>query len=102
MRTILEGLEGCESILDGILVHDQGTAQHDQRLRRVLQRLFQHNATVRRDKCIFGVSVVEFNGHRISASGLQPLISNVDAILQITVPVEPKQKINLCRRRFTI
>ena len=34
---------------------------------------------------------MEFNGHRVSASGLQPLSSNVDAILRIPVPVEPKQ-----------
>jgi len=70
-----------------ILVGGRGAAQHDQQLRRVLERLVQHNATVRQDKCIF---VVEFNGHRICASGLQPLISNVDAILRIPVPVEPK------------
>ena len=91
IRTILEGLDGCESILDDILVHGQGTVQHDQRLRRVLERLVQHNATVRQDKCVIGVSVVEFNGHRISASELQPLSSNVDAILRIPVPVDPKQ-----------
>ncbi len=91
IRTILKGLDGCESILDDILVHGRGTAQHDQRLRLVLERLTQHNATVRKDKCIIGASAVEFNGHRISAVGLQPLSSNVDAILRIPVPVEPKQ-----------
>ena len=72
-------------------MHGRGIAQHDQRLRRVMERLVQHNATVRQDECVIGASVVEFNGHRISASGLQPLSSNVDAILRIPVPVEPRQ-----------
>ena len=95
IRKILEGLAGCVNILDDILVHGNGTVQHDQRLRRVLDRLSHYNATVRVDKCAIGQSEVDFNGHRISAAGVQPLASNVEAILNMPVPVDPR-----CLSRF--
>ena len=91
IRTILHGLDGCVSILDDILVYGRSMAEHDERLRRVLDRLVLHNATVRRDKCIIGAAEVEFNGHHVSGTGVKPLLSNVAAILNIPVPVDARQ-----------
>ena len=91
VRKILEGLDGCESILDNILVHAPTMDEHDRRLRLVLQRLSDHNATIRRDKCILGASSVEFNGHTISAAGCLPLSSNVDAIQRFLAPENQQQ-----------
>lgn len=68
-------------------------AEHDQNLKRVLQRLSEANATVRQDKCIIGQPMVEFNGHRISAQGILPLKSNIDAVLRMTPPTDQKQLI---------
>jgi len=62
--------------------------EHDGRLRRVMDRLVQYNATVNRGKCFIGVPEVEFNGHRVSGAGVKPLSSNVAAILNIPVPVD--------------
>ena len=91
IRKILHGLDGCTNILDDILVYGRTVAEHDERLRRVLDRLVKYNATVRRDKCVIGAAEVDFNGHHISASGTQPLQSNVEAIQKIPVPVDQKQ-----------
>jgi hypothetical protein len=91
IRKVLEGLDGCVSILDDILVYGRSMAEHDERLRRVLDRLVKYNATVNRDKCVIGVPEVEFNGHRVSGTGVKPLSSNVAAILSIPVPVDARQ-----------
>ena len=63
IRKILEGLDGCVSILDDILVYGRSKAEHDERLRRMLDRLVQYNATINRGKCFISVPEVEFNGH---------------------------------------
>lgn len=91
IQKIIEGLDGCVNILDDILLYARSMAEHDERLRRLLERLSKYNATVRKDKCIIGASEVDFNGHRISASGILPLSSNVDAIQRIPVPEDPRQ-----------
>jgi hypothetical protein len=91
IRRILDGLEGCVSILDDILIYGRTIAEHDERLRRMLDQLVKDNATVRHDKCVIGVPEVDFNGHRLSAAGIRPLTSNVEAIQVIPVPINAKQ-----------
>lgn len=101
IREILEGLPGCTSILDDILVYGKSMAEHDRHLRGVLSRLAKYNATVRVDKCVIGKSEVEFNGHVVSAAGLRPLQSNVDSILRIPVPVNQRQLLRfLCTASY--
>jgi RNase H-like domain found in reverse transcriptase/Integrase zinc binding domain/Integrase core domain/Reverse transcriptase (RNA-dependent DNA polymerase) len=88
---ILAGLPGCASILDDIIIFGKDVADHDANLRRVLAALAKANATVRVDKCVIGQPSVEFNGHKITAQGIKPLQSNVDAILRMPVPKDQKQ-----------
>ena len=85
VATMLDGLSGCVNILDDILVYGKDMADHDVNLRHVLQRLVKHNATIRLDKCAIGKPEVDFNGHVLSAEGIRPLQSNVEA-LQRTPP----------------
>lgn len=91
IRRILEGLPGCANILDDVLVFGRGTAEHDSRLRGVLDRLVKYGATLRADKCVLGQPEVEFNGHRVSADGVKPLQSNVSALERIPPPSNQRQ-----------
>ena len=91
IRKLLDGLSGCTNILDDILVYGRDMAEHDNRLRRVLQRLAKYNATVRVDKCVLAKPEVNFNGHRVSTAGVRPLQFNVDAIVQMPVPADQRQ-----------
>jgi hypothetical protein len=91
IRKILHDLPGCTNILDDILIYGRSMEEHDENLRRVLQRLEHYNATVRADKCVIGASEVDFNGHSISAAGIRPLQSNVDAILRMPTPKDHRQ-----------
>jgi cleavage and polyadenylation specificity factor subunit 1 len=40
------------------------------------------------DKSQFGATSLDFLGHRVSASGLQPLISHVQAIKEVPRPLD--------------
>jgi hypothetical protein len=91
IRQILSDLPGCASLLDDILIYGKDMADHDQKLRAVLGKLLEYNATVRRDKCVIGQPEVEFNGHIISAAGIRPLKSNVEAILRIPTPKDQRE-----------
>jgi hypothetical protein len=72
--------------MDDIVVHGPDRPTHDQRLNEVFKRLHHHNLTVNAEKCTFAASEVPFVGHRISASGISPLSSNVEAIQRLTEP----------------
>jgi hypothetical protein len=101
IKKILEGLDGATNILDDILVYGQGIADHDRKLRAVLSRLAQYNATVRVDKCLIGKAEVDFNGYRVSAAGCRPLQSNVEAILKMPAPSEKRQLVRfLCTTAY--
>ena len=74
-----------------IVIFGRNMQEHDCRLQAVLARLVKYGATVRVDKCELGQSAVDFNGHRLSADGLQPLQSNVEALMRIPSPTNHRQ-----------
>ena len=91
IQHIIQDIPGSLNLLDDILVHGRTVAEHDERLRTVLQRLADHDCTVNSTKCVIGAPELNFNGHRISAAGVQPLTSHVDAILSMPEPRNRKE-----------
>ena len=69
MFTTLADLKGVICHMDDILVHGATQAEHDQRVRAVLQRLQTAGLTLN-DKCEFSKTTVKFLGHMIDATGL--------------------------------
>jgi hypothetical protein len=90
VRLITE-LPGCVNILDDLLIWGRDMAEHDARLRNVLDRLAKYGATLRVEKCVLGQPEVDFNGHRVSANGVRPLQSNVAALKRIPPPTNQRQ-----------
>ena len=80
LKDITRGLDGCVNLLDNILVHAKDRAEHDKRLRAVLQRLSDHRATVNADKSVLEADVVDFDGLRFSANGISPIDSHTTVI----------------------
>ena len=78
-------------MLDDIIVCGRNKAEHDKNLEMVLSRLSEFNATINIDKCLFGADQVDFVGHTISKDGVQPLQSNIDALLRIPPPTNTKE-----------
>jgi len=70
MNKILEGVDGVIIHMDDILVCGRDTAQHDARLKKVLDRIKAAGMTLNKAKCRFGVKSVEFLGHVIDENGI--------------------------------
>ena len=86
VKNITKGLDDCVNLLDAILVHGKDRAEHDKRLRAVLQRFSDYLATVNADKSILGANAVDFDGLRFSANGVSPIDSHIAAIRDMKPP----------------
>jgi hypothetical protein len=73
-------LEGVETDVDDILVWGTTTEEHDQRLKKTLQRCEEINLTLNQSKFEFGTTEVVYIGHTLTAQGVKPDESKVDAI----------------------
>ena len=86
VKDITKGLDSCVNLLDDILVHGKDRAEHDKRLRAVLQRLSDHRARVNADKSVLGTDAVDFDGLRFSANGVSPIDSHTAAMRDMKPP----------------
>ena len=73
-------IKEVETFIDDILIHALTEEQHDDRLRRVLDRCLEVGLKMNREKCNIKCTEVKYLGHIISAEGLQPDPTKVDVI----------------------
>ncbi|KAJ8381193.1 hypothetical protein SKAU_G00019710 [Synaphobranchus kaupii] len=90
MEQIVEGLEGVRVYVDDLVVWGSTQEEHDTRLEKTLQRIQQYGLKLNRDKCRFGVSEITFLGDKISAEGVQPDKTKVQAIHDMEKPKDKK------------
>lgn len=90
MDTVCQGLDFIFIYLDDILVASHNGHEHRQHLRMLFERLRQHGLVVNVAKCKFGLSEIEFLGHRISRHGAIPLPEKVQAITDFPQPTTVK------------
>ncbi|XP_064482878.1 uncharacterized protein LOC135395716 [Ornithodoros turicata] len=79
-QTISSHIGGVVPYFDDILIQAANQDELATRLREVLRRLARAGLRARKDKCLFGVSSVEFLGYRVDANGIHPADSKVTAI----------------------
>ena len=91
---ILRCIEGCANSQDDIIVWGATKKEHDQRLRSCLTRIRQSGLKLNQSKCIFTLKSLTFLGHIISADGVKPDPTKVNAIKDMPIP---KSKIDLQR-----
>ena len=72
--------------MNDILVVGENESQHDERLMAVLQKLNKAGLKLKREKCEFNKSHVEYLGDVISSRGIQPSESKVAAIRDAPPP----------------
>ena len=77
--------------LDDIVVYTLDPETHNKRLQAVAQALLENNLTLNGEKCCFVAPAIDFVGFGLSARGIAPLQSNVDAIHKIPEPTSPSQ-----------
>ena len=83
---VLEGCPNTRNIADDILIHGATKEEHDKSLESTLFRLQEKNLTVNPDKCLFGVTELDYYGFHISALGVSPDKNRVQAIKQMQPP----------------
>ena len=86
MESLLKDLPYVSIYLDDILVTGRTQAEHLRNLDEVLTRLNEAGMRLKKDKCVFMMSAVEYLGHRITKDGLQPTESKVEAITKAPTP----------------
>lgn len=85
---MLAGIQGWAIYLDFVVVH-RPTAKI--RLKIVFAALAKHKLSLSAGKCVFSLPAIEFVGFGLTASGITPLQSNVDAIQAIPKPSSATQ-----------
>ena len=70
----------CVAYLDDILIYSKNAADHEDDVRKVLDRLRQHRLFVKQSKCAFSTKEVEFLGFIVSTAGIKMDASRVRAI----------------------
>ena len=86
MDTVLQSIPEIICYIDDILVSGKDEAAHLQSLDEVFTRLKKHGFHLKVEKCEFLLPKVEYHGHQISSDGIQPLPSNVTAIIKVADP----------------
>ena len=86
MDQILQGLDGVMCYLDDILVCGKTDVEHLDNLRKVLERLQDRGVRVKKSKCSFLKSSVQYLGHRIDAEGIHATNDKIQAIVNAPVP----------------
>lgn len=91
MASVLAGIPGVAIYLDDVVIHGATPQMHDERLHRVFAAMSEHRLTLNTEKCVFSAPAIEYVGFRVSADGISPLQSNVEAILAIPEPSSATQ-----------
>ena len=91
MDQIFGHLPYAKVYIDDILVASENLREHRDHLRSVLELLHTNGLVIRKDKCVFGASAVDFLGHDISGDSIRPLPSKVDAVSKFPKPTTVKQ-----------
>ena len=91
MDKIFTGMQGVFCFIDDILVAGKDAKEHESRLKAVLQRMQDNGLKVRRDKCHFEVSSLEYLGFNLDGQGIHKTRDKVRAIQDAKTPENVKE-----------
>ena len=92
LHQALEGLVGVACIADDILIYGIGdtiedaTQDHDRNLTSLFRRCEEKSIRLNKEKVTLRVKQLDFMGHQLTAEGLKPDPSKVEAILKLQTP----------------
>jgi len=90
MDMAFEGIDECKSITDDMLVWGSSKEEHDNNLRKVLDRTREVGIKWNAEKCVFGATQVSYFGHVLSDKRVQPDPKKVAAIQEMEPPETDK------------
>ena len=83
---IIAGLKGCKNLQDDIIIWGRNKEEHDENLRKVMDRILESGLKLNKKKCVFGVTQMTFLGHVVSAEGIKADPEKVKAIVEMSAP----------------
>ncbi|CAB3361332.1 Hypothetical predicted protein [Cloeon dipterum] len=87
MDQIFDDLSFVFCYIDDILISSSSPAEHEEHLRKVLQRLDEYGLVLNPRKCVLGAESIEFLGYRVDSKGITPLPERVAAIQEFPLPM---------------
>ena len=75
-------------VVDYIIIHVSDDSDLCVKVQRLLQRCMEHGIKLNLEKCRFNVDEIPFLGHVVTADGLKPDPSKVEAVLKMERPGE--------------
>ena len=91
MDAILQSMTNVICYIDDILTTGINDNQHLENLAEVLRQLEKHGLWLKKSKCMFLQTEMEYLGHRVDAEGLHPTEEKRNAILQAPHPQNQQQ-----------
>ena len=82
----LSGIEGVKCRMDDILIIGKDQAEHDKRLKQVLDRLVERKLTLNLEKCLFSQSRLQYLGQIIDSDRIRKDPSKIKAITDMAEP----------------
>nr|AAK07485.1 gag-pol polyprotein [Clonorchis sinensis] len=86
MDEVLRGLPFVYAYLDDVLIASTSPTEHAAHLRAVFERLSTYSIRLNIDKCLFGVTSLDFLGHHIDSTGISPLPDRILALESFPIP----------------
>lgn len=88
---VIEGIPGTRNISDDIYIGGKDDIEHDNRLKRVLNRLQEYHLTINPGKCQYRMPQITFFGHIFDARGVSPDPKKVEAVQRAESPESPTE-----------
>ena len=86
MDEVTHGLDFVFVYIDDILIASTNALEHEVHLRLLFDRFCKYGVIINPAKSVFGVSSLEFLEHKVSANGIHPLDSKIQAIREFPLP----------------
>ena len=86
MDEVTCGLDFVFVYIDDILIASTNALEHEVHVRLLFDRFRKYGVIINPAKSVFGVSSLEFLGHKVSTNGIHPLDSKIQAIRDFPLP----------------
>ena len=91
MISILKDFSFAIAYLDDIIIFSKTPQEHLSHICMVFKKLRSANLSMKKSKCSFFSKEIQYLGHILSATGIQPLSSKTHTIQKMNPPTTPKQ-----------
>ena len=91
---IISGIPKVLNNRDDIMIGGRDWDEHNKTLAQLLQRLEDHNLTLRREKCEFGKASIDFHGHLFTLEGLKPSPTKIQAVQNCGPPASKEELVS--------